>query len=81
VEKSFLPTLHFPIAIFKNAVRIVVIVWLGMHVTPDFFHGRLHREGGLPFSLVAVALIGVLLWLLRRGNRLPKKRRTSCSNA
>lgn len=55
-----------PIAIFKNAVRIVTISWLGIHVNPDFFHGALHRRGGLPFSLVALAMMAILLWLLRR---------------
>lgn len=54
-----------PIAIFKNAVRIVTISWLGIHVNPDFFHGALHRHGGLPFSLVALAIMAILLWLLR----------------
>jgi exosortase len=54
-----------PIAIFKNAVRIVTISWLGIHVNPDFFHGALHRQGGLPFSLVALAMMAILLWLLR----------------
>jgi exosortase len=55
-----------PIAILKNAVRIVTITWLGMKVDPDFFHGSLHRRGGLPFSLLALVLMALLLWLLRR---------------
>jgi len=55
-----------PIAILKNAVRIVTIAWLGIHVSPDFFHGQLHRQGGLPFSLLSLALMAALLWLLRR---------------
>lgn len=54
-----------PIAVFKNAVRIVTISWLGIHVNPDFFHGQLHRQGGLPFSFLALALMTALLWLLR----------------
>jgi exosortase len=54
-----------PIAILKNAVRIVTISWLGIHVNPEFFHGSLHRQGGLPFSLLAVALMGALLWVMR----------------
>jgi exosortase len=54
-----------PIAIFKNAVRIVTISWLGIHVNPDFFQGALHRRGGLPFSLLALAIMAILLWLLR----------------
>ena len=60
-----------PIAIFKNAVRIVTISWLGIHVNPDFFQGALHRRGGLPFSLVALALMAILLWLLRLRLLLP----------
>jgi|SRR5579872_2243507 len=55
-----------PIAIFKNAVRIVTIAWIGIRVNPAVFQGPLHRQGGLPFSLVALALMIALLWLLRR---------------
>jgi exosortase len=54
-----------PIAIFKNAVRIVTICWLGIYVNPDFLHGALHRQGGLPFSFLALALMFLLLCLLR----------------
>jgi exosortase len=56
----------FPIAIFKNAVRIVTIAWLGIHVNPAVFYGPIHRQGGLPFSLLSLAMMAVLLWLLRR---------------
>jgi exosortase len=62
----------FPIAMFKNAVRIVTIAWLGIHVNPDFFRGPLHRQGGLPFSLLALGLMAVLLWLLRRPFAFPR---------
>jgi exosortase len=65
-KKAFFILCIFPVAIFKNAVRIVTIAWLGIHVNPDFFHGPLHRQGGLPFSLLALALMAVLLWLLTR---------------
>lgn len=64
-KKAFFTLCIFPIAIFKNAVRIVTIAWLGIHVNPDFFHGQLHRQGGLPFSILAIALLGVVLVLLR----------------
>jgi len=65
-KKAFFTLCIFPIAILKNAVRIVTIAWLGIYVNPAFFHGQLHRQGGLPFSLLALALMAVLLWLLRR---------------
>jgi exosortase len=55
-----------PIAIFKNAVRIVTICWLGVYVNPGFLHGALHHQGGLPFSFIALALMFLLLCLLRR---------------
>jgi exosortase len=55
-----------PIAIFKNAVRIVTIAWLGIHVNPDILQGPVHRQGGLPFSIVALVLMMMLLWLLSR---------------
>jgi exosortase len=65
-KRVFFTLCIFPISIFKNAVRIVTIAWLGIHVNPDFFHGQLHRQGGLPFSLLAITLLGLLVWLLRR---------------
>lgn len=55
----------FPIAILKNAVRIVALAWIGVYVNPAVFQSALHRQGGLPFSLIAVAIMGTLLWLLR----------------
>lgn len=64
-KKAVFVACIFPIAIFKNAVRIVTIAWLGIHVNPDFFHGQLHRQGGLPFAVLAVAMLGLLLWVLR----------------
>jgi exosortase len=54
-----------PVVIFKNAVRIVGISWLGLHVTRDFFQGRLHHQyGGLVFSLLSLAIQISLLFLL-----------------
>ena len=65
-RKAFFVLCVVPIAIFKNAVRIVTISWLGIHVDAGFFQGQLHRKGGLPFSFLAMALLGLLTWLLRR---------------
>jgi exosortase len=60
-----------PIAIFKNAVRIVVISLLSAYVDTGYLHGRLHHEGGVVFSLVGIALfvplLFVLQWLESRG--------------
>jgi len=70
-KKIFFTLCIFPIAIFKNAVRIVTIAWLGIHVNPAFFYGQLHRQGGLPFSLLAIAMLGLLLLMLKRSARGP----------
>ncbi len=66
MSRSFLAVMTVPIVIFKNAVRIVTISLLGVYVDPAFLHGRLHRYGGLPFSVFALALMAPVLLLLMR---------------
>lgn len=58
-----------PIVIFKNALRIVTIAVLGVYADPAFLHGTFHRHSGLPFSLVAFALLGPILFTLMRLER------------
>jgi len=67
--RTFLALASIPIVIFKNAVRIVTISSLGVYVDPGFLHGRLHRNGGLPFSLLALALLVPVLLLLMKIER------------
>lgn len=56
-----------PIAILKNAVRIVTLSYLGIYVDPAFLTGKLHHQyGGLVFSFLSLALFIPLLLLLRR---------------
>jgi exosortase len=50
-----------PLAIAKNAVRIFTLSMLAIKVDPGFLNGRLHREGGIVFYLLAVA--GLLIGL------------------
>lgn len=49
--------LTVPILIFKNAVRITTLSWMGVNVSLDVLHGDLHRQGGVPFGLIAIALL------------------------
>ena len=56
-----------PMSILKNAIRIFIIAELGTRVNPSFLHGSLHRQGGIVFLSLAVFVIVLLLWLLRRG--------------
>jgi len=55
-----------PVVVFKNAVRIVTISCLGIYVDPAFLYGKLHRYGGLPFSLVSLAILLPFLLALQR---------------
>jgi exosortase len=61
--------LTIPVVIFKNAVRIVTLAWLGVYVDPGFLHGQLHRYSGLPFSLLALVLLAPVMLLLVRTER------------
>jgi exosortase len=54
-----------PLAIFKNAVRIVTLSWLGVYVDRSFLFGRLHHQGGILFALVALAIFVPLLFALQ----------------
>jgi len=55
-----------PIMIFKNAVRIVTLTLLSLHVDPGIIESRLHREGGIPFFLLALLLTYPVLKVLMR---------------
>jgi exosortase len=64
-KRACLILLTIPIAIFKNAVRIVTISWFGIYVNSDVFYGALHSRGGLVFSVLALAMLGCCLLVLR----------------
>jgi exosortase len=55
-----------PIAIFKNAVRISVIAWLGAYVDRAVLNGNFHHYGGLVFTPLAVAILVALLMTLKK---------------
>jgi exosortase len=71
--KILLSVLTVPIAIFKNAVRIVIISCLGVYVDRSFLFGNLHRYGGVPFALIALAILGPVLLILRRAETPNRK--------
>jgi exosortase len=55
-----------PVTILKNAIRIVTISLLSVYVNPGFMTGNLHRRGGIPFSMIAIAILVPALWSLQR---------------
>jgi exosortase len=62
-----------PITIAKNGVRIVTITLLGAYVDRQVLSGPLHKAGGIPFFGVALVMLAVVLWALRRGDRSSKR--------
>jgi exosortase len=66
VKKTFVALLSIPLVICKNAIRIVTLSWLGVHVDKAFLYGKLHRNSGLVFSVLDVAALIVFITLLQR---------------
>jgi exosortase len=58
------------VAIIKNGLRIVTLSLLAAYVDGNFLTGSLHhRYGGAVFSLVALAFLVPVLWLLQKQER------------
>jgi exosortase len=74
-SRASLALLTIPVAVLKNAVRIVAISWLGVYIDPRFLSGQLHRYGGLPFSLLALLLLAPALLLLMKAESCNSKKR------
>ena len=76
-NKAVLLAVVIPITIFKNAVRIVTLSLLSVHVDRSYLEGQLHHEGGIVFFVISLALMApVLIWLMRteRNRRAETKR-------
>jgi exosortase len=56
-----------PLSVAKNGLRIFTLGVLATRVDPSFLSGRLHRQGGGVFFLIALGAIFLLIWILRRG--------------
>jgi len=66
-RKALIIAAAIPLSVAKNGLRIFAIVMLATRVDPSFLTGRLHRQGGIIFFLIALAVISLLLWIARRG--------------
>ena len=56
-----------PLAIIKNAFRIVGLALLANYVDPTYItNSVLHRTGGIPLFLLALIVLFSLVWLIRR---------------
>jgi exosortase len=71
-KAAVLVALSLPLALVKNAIRIVTLALLSVYVNPAFLSGSLHRDGGFLFFLLTLALLfPVFLGLERSEQRTP----------
>jgi exosortase/archaeosortase family protein len=65
-KKLLFILLAFPLALLKNAIRIVTLTLLSIYVDPSFLTGNLHNRGGFVFFLLALAILAPILMLLEK---------------
>ena len=65
-KKLILILCFLPITMFKNGIRIVTLTLLGTYVDPRILQSDLHREGGIPFFILALLLLAPVLYFLRK---------------
>jgi exosortase len=75
-KKVLLGLAVFPVAVFKNGLRIVSLYLLSYYVDMRFIEGDFHHKfGGAVFFVFGLVLMGLILWLLRRSES-PQSRDT-----
>jgi exosortase len=66
-RRALVIAVAIPLSVAKNGLRIFVLAMLTTRVDRSFITGNLHHQGGIIYFLVALAAIGMLIWLARRG--------------
>lgn len=65
--KVGLVSIVIPLAIVKNAVRIVGLALLANYVDPSFItDSALHRNGGIPLFVLSLVVLFSVVWMLRK---------------
>lgn len=65
-RRFILVLLAIPLSFAKNALRIVTLTLLAIHVDPRFLTGSLHHKGGIVFYLIGLAAVYPIWKLLQR---------------
>lgn len=65
----FLAVCAVLIAMLKNGIRILTLSLLSNYVNPQILQSSLHREGGIPFFIVALVLLAPILFFLIRSEK------------
>jgi len=74
-KKGVLALAVFPVAVFKNGLRIVGLYLLSYHIDMRFIEGDFHHKfGGSVFFGVGLVLLGLIVWILRRSESRRAKR-------
>jgi exosortase len=68
-NKVLLVSMLVPLAILKNAIRIVTLSTLGLYVDRSFLTGSLHHEGGIVFFLIALVILVPVILVMQRFER------------
>ena len=69
-SQALLALAVFPVALFKNAIRIATLYLLSYFVDMRIIMGGfLHKSGGFVFFGLGLVVLGSILWLLREGER------------
>lgn len=69
-KRTALVLLALPLSVFKNGVRIVTLSLLSIYVNPAFMRSDLHRDGGILFYLLALAILyPIFRWLEKLDHR------------
>lgn len=66
MKRAVLTLSVLPLTLFKNGLRIATLALLGNYVDVAILSSSAHRRGGIPFMIVAVALLAVFVRLLRK---------------
>ncbi len=66
-KKIVLALIVFPVTVFKNGIRIMILSLLGAYVDKRWLtESSLHHSGGFVFFIPALGLLGLALWTLRK---------------
>jgi len=69
-KKAVLALTVFPIAVFKNGLRIVGLYLLSYYIDMRFIEGDFHHKfAGSVFFVLGLVFLGGVLWLLRRSEK------------
>jgi exosortase C (VPDSG-CTERM-specific) len=71
-KRVFLTLFVIPLAIVRNAFRILTIGLLCVHISPDMVHSWVHLRGGTLFFVISLIPFFLLLLILKRTEKAPK---------